>query len=322
MPQATGAQAKFNIYDEDVYGQDPGAPDGEQLYVTNFGITSSKGRTQSATLTDSRAATRPTLANEDAGGDLGVEVAPESVGKLLKHTMGGLVTTGAGPYTHTLTIDDLPVSFMAEKDYGVNISGNGRFEKYNGCRVNSAKFSFPQEGAPKCSFSIKGSGMTQAAAALDPTITDNGHNIFSAFETSIEEGGAPSTVITNLDLDVSNNLDEAGYVIGGGGKRKQLPEGLAVITGQYTALFESTALLNKAINNVESSLKITLTRGDGLGTAGNESLEFLLSQLVYEQQSPPIEGPSGVLITMAFTGYLKAGDNGLVITLKNSLATI
>ena len=322
MPQATGAQASFNIYDEDTFGQDPGTPDGEKVYVTKFGIGSSQGRTQSATLTSSRAAARPTLSNEDAGGDLGLEVAPESIGKLLKHTMGDLVTTGAGPYTHTLKLGDLPTSFMAEKDYGVNISGVGRFEKYNGCRVNGAKFNFPQEGAPTCNFSVKGAGMTQAASALDATITDNGHNIFSAFESSIEEGGAASTVITSLDLDVSNNLDEGGYVIGGGGKRKQLPEGQAIVTGQFTALFEDTTLLNKAINNTESSLKITLTRGDGLGSAGNESIEFLLSQLVYERQSPPIEGPSGVLITMAFTSYLKGTDNGLVITLKNALATI
>ena len=62
-----------------------------------------------------------------------------------------------------------------------------------------------------------------------------------------------------------------------------------------------------------------MSRGDGLGSAGNESIEFYCATLEYERKSPPIEGPKGVLQTLSFKAY---GTTALQVILKNAVATI
>lgn len=321
MPQARGTQAAFYLYDEDTYATDPAAPSATLLHVKKFGVSSSQKLDESETLSGTRGRSKPVQGNIDVAGDISVEIAPESIGPLLRHSMGTNVDTGAGPYVHTMDIGALPVGITLEKDYGPNIAGTGRIEKFNGCRVATAKFTFPQSGFPTADFNIKGAVSALEAAALDAAPTDNGHDPFSAFEATIQEGGAPIATVTACEFSLDNGLDDSGYVIGSN-ERAQLPEGFATISGQITALFEDATLLNKAINGTESSLNVTLTRGDGLGSAGNESLEFIIQQLMYERQSPPVDGPKGILITLPFKTYLSGANLGLQIILKNAVATI
>lgn len=322
MPQARGSDFSVVGYDEDTYGQDPGTPSGVLLYVTKSGVKSKQNRKDSNTLTSSRGKAKPVAGNIDVGGGLPMEIAPESIGFPLRHTMGALATSGVGPYTHTLTVGDLPIGFTLEHDYGAAISGVGRYEKFNGCRVASARFNCPQEGYPEVTFEIKGANSVLASAPLDATPTDNGHTGFSAFEASILEGGASIATVTSAEIQISNDLDESAYVVGGAGKRAALPEGQAMISGKIRAMFDSAALLTKAIDGTESSLKVTLSRGDGLGSAGNESLELLVQQLVYERNGPDVSGPKGVFVDLTFKGFKSGADLGLQLTLKNALATI
>jgi len=321
MPQARGTQAAFNLYDEDTFGQDPTTPSGTVLHVKSFGVSSSQKLEQSETLSGTRGRSKPVQGNIDVAGDIAVEMAPESIGQLLRHAFGSNTDSGSDPYTHTLDIGALPTGMTLEKDYGANISGAGRVEKFNGCRVGSVKFEFPQSGFPMATFSTKGAVSALAASALDSSPTDNGHTPWSAFEASIEEGGSSIAIVTACEFTLDNGLDDGDYVIGSN-ERAQLPEGFATVSGQITALFEDPTLLNKAINGTSSSLKITLSRGDGLGSAGNESLEFNLQQLLYERQSPPVEGPKGILITLPFQVFRSGANLGLQAVLKNALATI
>lgn len=322
MTQATGAQATFALYEEDAYGADPGVPDGQKAYLSKFGLQKKQNRIDSEVLTGGRGVPEPFLGNIAVDGALDTEIGAESIGLLLKHSMGANVTTGAGPYVHTMTVGDLPLALTCEVDYGANISGSGRYIKYNGCRVASAAFDFPTEGACTVSFNMIGAEGVKSATPLDATLTDNGHTTFSAFSASIDEGGVTSAQVKSVNFTIDNTLDEDGFVIGGNGVRQALPEGTVKIRGSLTAIFEDTVLMNKSLDDTESSLKITLSRGDGLGSAGNESLEFLIQQLKYSPATPPVEGPRGVLITLDFIGYKKAADLGLQLVLKNAVATI
>lgn len=322
MAQARGSQTTVAIYEESAYGQTPGTPAGKKLYINSCNLAASQNRLDSNTIGTSRARQQPAAGNIDAGGSIGLEIGAESLGTLLKHALGQNATTGTGPYTHTLTLGDLPAGLIVEKDYGANISGSGRYEYFNGCRVNSASFKFPSEGYVTANFDIKGAKSTLASSPLDATLDDAGHTSFSAFQAAILEGGSAIAVVTDAEIKIDNGLDAGVYVIGGAGVRSALPEGFATISGSITALFSDATLLTKSINGTASSLKITLSRGTGDGSAGNESIEFLVEQMLYERASPPIDGPAGLKITLPFKGYRSGANNGLKITLKNAVATI
>lgn len=411
MPQARGSQTRIVLFEESTYGEAPGAPAGIILPVTSFALASSQGRLDSATIAGSRARTRPALGNIDAAGAIGVEVAAESIGLLLKHALGSVttgrpveaptnvtgvsvvrassattpgdgtlsytavgttldwaapgdtagsgvdvsaggsftltsnngtdtlavtVTAGSLPggdqsdtltvysaYQHSIAIaESLPTGLHVEKNHGANIAGSGRYERFAGVRVNGATFTFPQEGYVTAEFDMKGAGSSLAAAALDATPTDNGHTSFSGFSiAAINEGGSPLAVVTQASIALANELDDSVYVIGGAGTRAALPEGFATVTGTLTALFDGPALLEKAINDTASSLDVTLQRGTGDGTDGNEYIQFSVPHLVYERASPPIEGPAGLLVEMNYKAY-KDSSMPLSITLRNQQATL
>lgn len=322
MLQARGSQSALAVFEETVFGVAPGSPDGTLFRYKSNGLTSDQNLIKSETLGGGRERTVPGLGNIDAAGDIVSELSAENDGTFLKHALGVSVPTGAGPYVHTMSLGDLPVGMALEKDFGSNISGTGRYEMFNGDRIASASFKFPSEGHVEASYSVKGAKSTLAAAALDATLTDNGHTPFTAFQAAIEEGGATIATVTDAEIKIDNELDESVFVIGGAGVRASLGEGFASVSGSITTIFDSPAILAKAIAGTTSSLKITLSRGDGLGSAGNESIEFFVNQLIYQRTSPSIEGPGGVLATFNFEAFRDGATGGLTVTVKNALATV
>ena len=322
MPQARGSQAVFAMYDETAYGVTPATPAGQKLYLTRCGVRSSQNLIDDDTLSSERARLDPSTGNIDVADGFEMNLSAQSIGKLLKHLLGGVATSGVGPYVHVINPAALPVGFILEKDFGANIAGSGRVEYFNGCRMAGAQFSFPREGYCTAKFDVKGAKSTLATAALDAALDDYGHTSFSAFSATIQEGGAAIATVTAAEINYSNDLDEEGYALGGAGVRRALNEGFAVVQGSITAMFEDAALLTKALARTQSSLKITLSRGDGLGSAGNESIEFLVNQLKYERTSPAIEGPRGLLITLPFSAYRVGTTQPLTITLKNAVAAL
>lgn len=322
MPQARGSQGVFALFTETTYGTDPGSPAGQKLYLTRFGVQSTQSRIDSNTLTASRERAKPAAGNIGVAGAVACEIGAEWMGTLLKHALGSNATTGAGPYTHTMTLGDLPVGMVLEKDHGSNISGSGRYEKFNGCRVARCGFEFPTEGYCTAGFDVIGAKDTLGASPLDASLDDNGHTPFSAFDATIQEGGGAIAVVTAASIQLDNGLDDSVFTVGGAGVRRALPEGFATVSGQISALFEDATLLNKAIGGTETSLKITLSRGTGAGSAGNESIEFFVQQMLYERATPPVEGPRGLLITLPFKAYKSGSNSALKITLKNAVSAI
>ena len=322
MPQARGSQLVVGLYDETTYATDPGTPTGTLLHVDSCGLSAKSGLSDNEVLHSSRTVTKPARGKIDVSGALPGKIYPEAFAKLLKHTLGSVATSGAGPYTHVITIGaSLPVGMLIERDNGSNLSGSGRYEKFNGCRVADASFTFPQEGWPTASLNLRGAKRVAAAAPLDATYDDLGYSPFHSFEATVQEGGGALAIATAIDFKLMNGLDENGYAIGTR-ERRNLHEGRTMVTGTLTAMFEDQTLLDKAINSTESSLKITLTRGTGLGSAGNESIEFFLQNLMYELDSPAVEGPQGILVKLPFKVYRSGANLGLQATVKNAIATL
>lgn len=322
MSQARGSNARFAIFqDEATYATAPGTPTGAKLYLRSFGVQASQPKEASQILSGHRARPKPYQMNRTVQGQLVTEIGAENIGFLLRHALGGVATTGAGPYSHVLTLDSLPGSFPLEVDYGPAISGD-RYISYLGCRVNQATFTFPAAGACTASFDIMGAKEAADSSPLDASVSDTGHTTFDAFSASIEEGGASIAVVKSVEFTLNNNLDGDGYAIGGGGIRRALPEQFAVVTGRLSALFESDALLAKALDQTDSSLLITLSRGDGLGSAGNESIAFELTNITYERTTPAVQGPAGVVVDISFQSWSDGTDHGLEITLKNALSAL
>ena len=321
MAQAIGAKGQIVIQEETTYKTDPVTPDVKKVHFISESLKSSRNFIDSNTITGSREASKPTLGNKDVSGGLNLELQAY-MALLLKAALGSVTTTGVSPYVHTFKIGSSLPSLLIEKGF-TDIS---QYFKYNGCKVNKFGMSVTAEGFQEVSLDFIGAKETTGSSPFDATPTDLGNQSFKGFLIgTIEEGGSAIANIISIDgLSLENNLDGSVYVIGGAGERASLPESKVKVSGTIKALFENLTLYNKAVNSTESSLKVIYKFGDGLGSAGNESLEIFIPELIYSPNAPVISGPSGILVELPFTAYYEnsATATTMQAILKNTQATV
>lgn len=323
MAQVSGSDVVVALYHETAWGVDPGTPDGRKAYFTALNVAASQNMIDDATISGGRGTRRSGRGNLDVAGNIDMVIAPTQIGFFLKHLLGTPTTTGASaPYTHTFKPTTLPAGFIIEKDWTSKIAS--KVERFNGCRIASAQFNFPQEGFATASFSIAGQRYSINAAALDATLTDPGHTGFSGFQGIVKRGGSQIGGVMSMQLGVENNMDTSIYTFpangGTAGRRGALPEGRCKIRGTLEMIFEDFTLVDLALAGTETTAEVIYTHGTGAGTAGNESLSFLIDHLDIPLTSPSIETESGLKISVPFSGFASGADMGLLVTLKNALA--
>jgi hypothetical protein len=329
MGNATGALTKIAAFTEATYNTTPGSPDGRLLAVQTFGLKAVENRTADPTLSGYRGQARTTADRRNVSGSIQVSVAPEDIGFWLTHLIGKPTVTGTGPYTHSFAVDPdgagaLPAGALFETDFGAGISAPGRYVRYSGNRLSQATLQLPSSGHPTLSMDWLGADFDATAeAALDSTLTDTGHKAWNAKQVALElDDGTTSVCFESFSAVFGNDLDADRYCVGNGGVRHDLPEGQFIASGQGTIYFDTPALMNKALNDTDAKIKVTLSRGNGLGAADNESLVITIPLAVFAANTPAIDGPKGLKLDANWTAHRSTGEIGITAVLKNALAAV
>jgi hypothetical protein len=318
MTQAIGAKSRIIYQQETAFRTSP-TPNANLLYFESETFQSSRNLIDSKVIRGSRDATKPVIGNKDVKGTIKTELQAY-IGTLLKGALGKAVTTGTGPYTHTITVGTLP-SFILEKGF----TDIGEYFLYNGCKVNKLDLTIKPEGFQDLSLEFIGAKETVSGTSFDDTPNDLTKVSWTGFDIAyIKEGGTPIATVTEASLSIENNLDASVYVIGGQGERYSLPEGIVKVSGKIKALFDGMSVLQKAINSQTSSLEISYSLGTGDGTSGNEALDILIPELLYSPESPKIAGPGGIFVELPFQAFYSTNSTGSSIqfTLKCTQAVV
>lgn len=243
---------------------------------------------------------------------------------------GAAATAEVSPVQHKFELSqtNLPVGFRIESDS--NLTGDYRYWRWGGLRVNSMEANFPQNGFPTLMWDLLGASATPASSSLDSTPTNLGHESFESWRAVIKDNGSligDTTYgsVKSCKLRLDNRLETDGYVVGSQ-TRTQAIEGELGITIDLEVLWDNSELMVKAENETESRLSITVKRGTGDGTEGNEMVQFNAGPLQYEPTSPKIEGPNGILCSYRATVFRTAESSvnnkgGLNIVVKNQIAS-
>lgn len=329
MSGVSGARVTIGAYDEATYKNVGGSPSGRRLYYSNFNVQPQAGRTVSEVLSGYRGRARSVLDRRSVGGQIATELGPETIGWWLQHLIGTPTTTGTGPYTHTFAVGDgaqaLPPGITFEQDFTSKIAAPGRYMRYKGCRIARGSMTINPNGFIPVSFDVLGADWdNEGTAPLDATLTDTGHRSFSAANVAValSDGSAIDVCLRSLTLNWSNDLDEDQFCISAGGVRDGLDEGFVSLDGQVTALFDSEAFLRKTLADTDAQLVVTLQRGSGNGTAGNEQLVWTIPDLVFAPTAPTVAGPRGLLMQANWNAHRSSGEIGSTVVLKNALATV
>lgn len=279
------------------------------------GMSGDQARNKSAVIQEGRNPRAPFLGNKDAKGPLVVPVDTVAMLYWLKAMFGAAAVTGSGPYVHAYKIgDDMP-SITFEHRYPQ--LDTPKYEQFYGCKVASAGFSFGDGNAELvANLQLLGADFSIEDAPFDAAATVVPQAKVYNSQASFQEGGAAYALARRVDLNVNFGLDETQFTIGGGGTRRSIPEGAVEIGGEVEAVFESTALLEKAENDMESSLVVTVTGG------ASSVFELQLQEIKYARRSPGIQTPAGLVVTLGFEAYFEDGSeaSAIVARVTNSIA--
>lgn len=230
--------------------------------------------------------------------------------------------TAAGVCTHTMKAGGNLPSYTIEFGY----TDIGQYIRSLGQKLASFNFSIGTKGPIAFSSKWMGAKESIATSSFDTgTPIDNGKASFDNLgiaAADMKEGGVAIASVLSIDsLTLENNLDGETFVVGGQGERGAINAGTYKISGSVKTLFEDVVMYNKAKALTESSIDFTAKRGSGDGTAGNESLQCVVPELVYSVKSPAITGPGGVVGEYNFTGYYdnSADGTGMKFVVKNSV---
>lgn len=327
--QVRGANVRLIGTTEATYGTPSGTPTALILPLVQNNLKGDQTRDQDETISGYRGMSRSIAGNRTVAGTVQINAAPQTIGFWLKHILGAPTsTTTTGVTTHVFGVafdgaSALPPGMTLEEDMGADFTAASRYIRYGGVRVAQAQFSLSPSGFLQVTPTLTGSAFSKSATPLDATPTDTGHTAFSTLTAALVfGGGALSIKVTKLDFTFANNLDEDTYVIGGGGSRGDLPEGMLAVTGNLEALLDSADLLDAALNDEDTSLLLTLQNGTGDGTDGNEQLQINIPALVFGVSTPTVPGPKGLRLTAPLTAHRTAGEIGVTATLKTPIATI
>lgn len=174
------------------------------------------------------------------------------------------------------------------------------YNLYKGVKVDSMELETGGDEELVATISTIGASRDKRNTPFDAAIPASvrGSRRFQNFQATAREGQplTASGVLRQFNLTLSNNLDTESFVIGGGGIRVALPEGIAEVGGSLEALFADEVILDKAIGVTETSFEISYDNGPSL-------LVMRFPEAVVSQNDPGVPGPEGVILELDFQAY-------------------
>lgn len=284
MTIATGSRHNLAYIAETTFGTTPNSPGMQNLRHTGTTLGLSKDAIESEELRDDRQIAHFRHGNKNVSGDVNFELSYGTFDDFIEAALAGTWAT------NILKAGTTRRSFTIERHH----EDIGRYLRSTGCHINTMSLSVAPNSMVTGSFGVIGKGFgTSGAAMSGATYTaETTSPPFDSFTGSITEGGSAIAIVTGLELSIDNGM-EALYVVGED-TTLEPSIGKSTVTGSVTAYFENTDLLNKFVNETESSLTFTLT------DAAGKDYVFYLPKIKYNSGNPEAAGPGAITISLDF----------------------
>ena len=283
-----GSRQSVAFIRESAFGVTPATPAFQNIRNTSFNLALSKNSSQSEELRQDRQIAHFKHGAESVAGDLGFELSATTFDDFLESALGGTWTSDV------LKAGVLRRSYTLERYFSDIAPANKPWHRFTGCEINAFNLSVPTEGKVTGSFAFMGKGMSVNNALIAgatysaATATD----VIDSFTGTVEEGETVNGIVTEITLALQNGL--AAKPVIGSKATLQHSIGRSNLTGQITVYFENSELLEKFINEENSSLEFTLT-----DDAGN-SYTVLLPKIKYTGAPLNVGGEGSITLPMPF----------------------
>ncbi len=249
-------------------------------------------------------------------GGFSFELAPQSMGKILRWMMGSVSTTGAGPYTHTFTPGNLDDKFMTFQFARPDEAGVVRPFDYTGTQCTDWQIGLKVDELAQASVSVFGmhedTSQTLATASYPATWQP-----FSFLSGSLSIAAAAYEV-EEITITGKNNLQTNRHVIKSSTPerpRQSRESGYREYGGMLSGDFFNLTAYNRFVSGTEAALSLVLTDGAAaqLTIAGN---------VRFDGETPDVTGPAMLKQPLPFVFTSLTSDSAAItMTLVNSDST-
>lgn len=285
MPFAQGSRSDLSYVVESSFGVTPSSPAMIDLPFSTHSLNLAKERVQGSDNQSDRMPRTDRHGNRSVAGDIVADLRATDYDDLLESGFFSLIDS-----TGVMKIGTTP-KFMSFEDGAQDIT---QFRQFSGLGVSSIGFSIAPNQMVKTTFSMVGKDMIQAQTPLDATPTDaSGNEPFDSFSGEIRENDIVIGIVTSVDFSITNSLSP-NFVVGSQAT-PQLSYGMAVVEGTLSAYYEDNALIDKFINEVETSLQATVT-----DLASGNNYTFLMPRVKLNGSDIPHSDPQSRTISIPF----------------------
>lgn len=298
---ADGSRHSLRMVAETTYGVTPATPAFKYIRHTGTTLGLTKEGLQSEEIRDDRQISDFRHGARQVGGDISIELSYGSFDDILEALLGGTWTADV------LKAGTIRRSFTLERFFGDIQSADKPYHRFTGVEFNTLQLQINANAMVTGTIGVVGKDMVTASTAITgatyaPISTTSP---LDSFTGTLNENGVPIAVITEIQLNLDNGLDPRFVV---GSKTTLRPSiGRSNVSGQITAYFENSLLLDKFINETESSILFNLPDG-----AGN-NLKFILPRIKYNGGQPDVQGEGPITLSMPFQALLDPATSTNII---------
>ena len=301
MAIASGSRHRLAAIAEVTYGTTPTTPAFTSLRHNSCNIGLSKDAVESEEIRGDRQITCFRHGNKSVGGDIEGELVYGEYDSLIEAALCGTWSTDV------LKAGTTRRSFTVERTF----QDITQFMRYTGCEVNTMSISIAPNSMIGVSFGFIGKdqsiAQTAIASSTYSTLTDTCQ--FDSFTATINEGGSPIALVTEMEVTLENGI-EPQFVVGSSTTLRP-PIGRCNVTGSITVYLEDQAMLTKFQNETESSLDITMTDPDG------NTFQIEIPKLKYNSGQPDVSGEGSVTVSMDFQAIYDSVDASNIVITRN-----
>lgn len=291
---------------ETTYNQAPASATWQAMRFNDINFAANPQTSESAEIRSDRYISDLILLGQQTGGSMDVSLSMGTYDDLFEAALCG-----------TWTTDVLEVGQENDRSYVIEVGYEdwtpAQYLQYLGMRCAGFNFTFAWGAEVTGSFQFQGAAAAAptttslvGAGSVTPVTTSDIVNGSSDISNVLIDGGAPGSIIRQIQLNLDNRMRPIEGV-GSVGPSDQ-KYGSSGITGQIMGYFDDVTLYEKLLNNTSASLVFTV--GDGTNT-----MTFDLPNVKFNDGSPQGSGKdSDVMLALNFTALEDAVKSPLRIT--------
>ena len=253
-----------------------------------------------------------------AGNNQTVTVVSRTESKIIVTSTTPLVNDAAGEsVTLTSTSDVLKAgttrrSFSFLRHFTDLDNATKPWHVFTGVEINTLNLTLQPNAIVGITFGVLGQAMSAPATAApsgSTYVAANDNDVMDCFSGVIRENGSTIAVVTEQTLTLENGL-EARFVIGSDTTIRPSIQ-RSNLTANITTYFEDSTLLEKFINETESSEYFTLEDFDG------NQYVFILPRIKYNGGQPDTQGQGPITVSLPIQALRDEDAASQIVIIRN-----